>query len=153
MHACFYNDEKMTGIQAQRGQIHSDSRFAARIVGHSSYVDWWFSYPCSIDSRELPPVSSKDGVFCVEPRYDDQYLGRDTNSTFDESLAEGLYDKQWKEAIKLAREGKVHYVTVYSWNEYHERSQIEPHTAKKGNNVTSLFFRTKNYIDWIKTST
>lgn len=148
---CFYNDVKMTDTQAQRAVIHSDSRFAARIVGHSSYVDWWFAYPCSVDSRELPPVSSRDGVFCVEPRYDDQFLGRDKNSTFDENLTEGLYDKQWEEAVRLAREGEVNYVTIYSWNEYHERSQIEPHIDRNGNDVTSLFFRTKNYIDWIKT--
>jgi hypothetical protein len=42
-------------------------------------------------------------------------------------------------------------VTIYSWNEHHERSQIEFHTDRNGNIVTSLFVRTRNYIDWIMT--
>jgi hypothetical protein len=149
--ACWFNFKNMTAVRSEnRDAIRNDSRFEARIVGHSNYVDWWFGIPCGVDNSTIPPLSKKDGMICVEPRYDDQFLRREKNSTFDENLAEGLYDFQWKEAIRLAEEGKVNYVTVYSWNEYHERSQIEPYISRDREYVLSPFCKTKNYIQIIK---
>jgi len=146
---CFFNDRNMTGTEAQRDAIYSDGRFTSRIVGHNDYVDWWFGIPCSVDNSTVPPLSPKDGMICVEPRYDDQFLGREKNSTFDEDLTEDLYDKQWNKAITLANESKVKYVTIYSWNEYHERSQIEPHISMDGNYILSPFCKTKCYTQII----
>ena len=150
---CWYNSENMTGTLDNPKpeniiEIHSDNRFESRIVGHNDYVDWWFSIPCSVNDSPLPPLSKADGMICVEPRYDDYYIGR--NSRFDGNYTESLYDKQWEEAIRLAREGKVKHVTIYSWNEYHERSQIEPHRNIDGQYVLSPFSKTKYYVGRIR---
>ena len=154
---CWYNADNMTGTLENPkpeniNEIRNDSRFESRIVGHNDYVDWWFAIPCTANNSTIPPLSKRDGMICVEPRYDDQFLGRDENSTFDGNLTEGLYDKQWNEAIRLADEGKVSYVTIYSWNEYHERSQIEPHIGIDGKHILSLFCETRNYVQTIKKS-
>ena len=145
---CFFNFVNMTIPKDNRDDIRGDARFEARIVGHSNYVDWWFGIPCSVNSSTIPPLSPKDGMICVEPRYDDSYIGG--NSTFDGNLTEGLYDFQWREAIRLREGGKVNYVTIYSWNEYHERSQIEPHSGINGKCIRSPFCKTKNYVQIIK---
>ena len=152
---CWYNADNMTGTLENPkpeniNEIRNDSRFESRIVGRNDYVDWWFCVPCSVNNSTIPPLSKKDGMICIEPRYDDQFLGRAQNSTFDENLAEGLYDSQWCEAMRLAEEGKVSYVTIYSWNEYHERSQIEPHISIDGKYILSPLCKTKEYIQKIK---
>jgi len=132
---CFYNDSNMTGTQAQRDVIYSTSNFTPRIVGHSSYVDWYFNVPCSTDNATAVRLG-RDGMICIEPRYDDQYLGRDKNSTCDSDLTEGLYDKEWNET--LTRQDKVNYIAIYSWNEYHERSQIGPNISRWPTNPVIL---------------
>jgi len=147
---CFFNGDITENVV-----VKSDShgRFRTRIVGHSDFVDWWFAIPCTVNNSAIPLISRKDGMICVEPRYDDQFLKRDKNSTFDASFAEGLYDKQWNETIRLAREGKINYVTIYSWNEYHERSQIEPAndaTSYKPENTTFNLDRTRYYVSQLK---
>jgi hypothetical protein len=147
---CFYNDKNMTDNTTQRTAIYNDNRFATRIIGHNDYVDWWFGTPCSVNNSTLPILSRNDSMICIEPRYDDQFLGRTQNSTSNENLSEGLYDKQWNEALRLTGEGKVNYVTIYSWNEYHERSQIEPQQSKDGGYTFSPFYETKTFIDEIK---
>jgi len=147
---CFYNGEI-----TKNGMVGSDNqgRFQTRIVGHSPYVDWWFAIPCTVNNSTIPPLSKKDGMICVEPRYDDQFIYRTENSTFDPSLSEGLYAKQWNEALRLARESKVNLVIIYSWNEYHERSQIEPcndSTSYQPENTTLNLEKTRYFISQIK---
>jgi len=152
---CWFNGYNMTGGLNQSGyldggycnigKIKSDERFESRILGHNSYVDWYFVTPCSVDDS-LDPVLSTDGFISVEPRYDDQYLGRKKISTYDE----GLYDYQWGKVINLTKGGKVNFVAIYSWNEYHERSQIEPHINADGEHISPPFNKTKHYIAEIK---
>jgi len=152
---CWFNGYNMTGGTDEQGlpsggdsnrmRIQSDARFESRILGHNSYVDWYFITPCSVNSSS-EPVLSKDGFISVESRYDDQFLGRKRNSTFDETYEEGLYDQQWSRAISLSREGRVKLVAIYSWNEYHERSQIEPHYNTEKSYVLSPFCKTARYI-------
>jgi hypothetical protein len=150
---CFYNDNiNMTRTEENRTAIRSVNGFSARLVGHDSYVDWWFAIPCSVNNLRTPPLSLKDGMICVEPRYDNYYINGTPLARFDVNYAEGLYDDQWNEAIRLAREGEVKYVTIYSWNEYHERSQIEPYISVDGKYVLSPLCKTKSYIDQIKSS-
>lgn len=149
---CFYNDSNMTGTEAQRTDIHFlDTRFTARIVGHNDYVDWWFGIPCSVNNSRTPPLSKKDSMICVEPRYDNYYINVTPLARFDANYTEELYNEQWSEALGLAKDGRINLVTIYSWNEYHERSQIEPHTAD-GKPVLSAFSKTKSYIDQIKST-
>jgi hypothetical protein len=147
---CFYNDANMTGTEARRTDIYfSDPRFAARIVGHNDYVDWWFGVPSSTNSSRAVLPSNKDRVACVEPRYDNYFINGTPTVRFDINYTEGLYDEQWNTALELVNLNKIDYITIYSWNEYHERSQIEPHITD-GNYVLSLFGKTESYIDQVK---
>lgn len=158
---CWFNAVNMTGGINASGhyyggwanipKIYSDARFESRILGHNDYVDWYFVTPCSVDDSSVPKLCV-DGFIAVEPRYDDQYLGRDTNSTFDERV-EYLYWLQWNKVLQYKRENKVNFVVIYSWNEYHERSQIEPcndATSIHADNPYFLLNRTKEYIERLK---
>jgi len=146
---CFFNDENMTGNEAQRIAINSsDTRFTPRIVGHNDYVDWWGWPVAGYSEAPEPILCEEDGYIGILPRYDDRHLGWG-NPPYDANLTEGLYDKQWNKAITLANESKVNYVGIYSWNEYHERSQIEPHINPDGKYVLSPFCKTYHYIQII----
>lgn len=137
---CWWNSD-MTSTSESRQRIGNDSRFAARIIGHHDYVDWYAWRPCSVDDEDYPitlPKLSKDGFTCIEPRYDDSHIGR--SSTFDDDYSEGVYDRQWTWALKQGNNLSI--IAIYSWNEYHERSQIEPHTT---NNTLALLPFTKTY--------
>lgn len=150
---CWFNDDKVTGPNGQPNvdnirKIMNDTRFDARIIGQDNYVNWTAWNPSSVNSEFLPQPSSADGFICIEPRYDDSHIGR--NSTFDPTYS-WLYDEQWRETLRLTNEGKVNYVAIYSWNEYHERSQIEPHISPNGTYVLSPFSQTYHYIQNIQT--
>lgn len=150
---CWFNFPRMTIPGDNRLAIYNDSRFEARIVGQSYYVDWWFGTPWSGNYDSRPSVY-RDKEICVEPRYDDTNLGWGSHK-FDENYALGLYDAEWNTAIAQAEEGSVEIVTVYSWNEFHERSQIEPcydsTSYFKGENPQYYVSnKTKTYIGQIK---
>jgi acyl carrier protein phosphodiesterase len=139
---CWWNSD-VTNTSESRGKIWNDSRFTARIIGHNAYVDWYAWRPCSVDDEDYPitlPKMSKDGFTCIEPRYDDSYIGR--NNTFDGDYSEGLYDRQWTWALKQG--GNLSIIAIYSWNEYHERSEIEPHITN-GTSVLLPFTKTYQY--------
>jgi hypothetical protein len=150
---CFFNDNiNMTKTEANRTAIHSVTGFSARIVGQSDYVDWYAWRPCNGDSEGYPnifPKLSKDGFTCIEPRYDDNHIGG--NSTFDENYTDGLYDEQWRTIQEYRDQGNLSIVAIYSWNEYHERSQIEPHISPDGTYVLSPLSKTYHYIQNIQT--
>lgn len=148
---CFHNDEKMTGTESRRTDIYySDTRFTTRIVGYNSYVDWWYGMPSNTNNSMAPLPSQKDNMFCVEPRYDNFYINGTPTARYDTDYTDGLYDNEWNVTIQLSAENKVNYVTICSWNQYHERTQIEPHTTD-GKYALSIFSKTKSYIDQIKT--
>jgi len=139
---CWWNSD-MTSTSESRQRIGNDSRFAARIIGHHDYVDWYAWRPCSVDDEDYPltlPKLSKDGFTCIEPRYDDSHIGR--SSTFDDDYSEGVYDRQWTWALKQG--SNLSIIAIYSWNEYHERSQIEPHITN-GTLVLLPFTKTYQY--------
>jgi hypothetical protein len=139
---CWWNSD-MTNTSESRQRIGNDSRFTARIIGHHDYVDWYAWRPCSVDDEDYPltlPKLSKDGFTCIEPRYDDSHIGR--SSTFDADYSEGVYDRQWTWALKQG--SHLGIIAVYSWNEYHERSQIEPHITN-GTLVLLPFTKTYQY--------
>jgi hypothetical protein len=133
----------MTSTLESRQRIENDSRFTARIIGHHDYVDWYAWRPCSVDDENHPitlPKLSKDGFTCIEPRYDDSHIGR--SSTFDDDYSEDMYDRQWTWALKQG--SNLSIIAIYSWNEYHERSQIEPHITN-GTLVLLPFTKTYQY--------
>ena len=146
---CFFNDNiNMTRTEANRTAVRSVTGFSARIVGHSDYVDWWGWPVAGYSEAPEPILREEDGYIGILPRFDDTHLPNSTNTMYDVNYTEGLYDMQWNETI-LSNESKVNYVGIYSWNEYHERSQIEPHINPDGKYVLSPFCKTYHYIQII----
>lgn len=143
---CLYNAENLT----KNGKMPLDNRFEIRIVGHESYANWLFYGSYEMKSWENELVM--DGQISVMPRYDDTHF-RSPGAQKDPTYKEGYYDQQWSKVLKLAREGKVNYVTIATWNEYHERTQIEPcwdKTSYKKNDPFYIFKKTKDYIKQLK---
>jgi hypothetical protein len=147
---CFFNDDiNMTRTEENRTNIRSSAAgFSARIVGQSDYVDW-YAWPIAGYSEAPKPKLSRDGYLGILPRYDDTHLPNSTNTEYDVNYTEGLYDKQWKEVLRPENEGTVKYVAIYSWNEYRERSQIEPHIRADDKYFLSPFSKTYHYIQVI----
>jgi hypothetical protein len=150
---CWFNFVNMTVPLANRERIRSPYvDVEVRIIGQSSYVDWWFAMPYSQDSNSMIGVFSNDSMVCVQPRYDDTHLGWGHHS-FDSTYFEDLYDSQWLQAIDFAKDDKCKMVSIYSWNEFHERSQIEPcfdNTSYKAGSTTLILDKTRSYITQIK---
>jgi len=144
-----------------RTEAKNDTRFVTRILGQSGYVDWktWTPYRgCNI-TTPFPP--SADGFMCVMPRYDETRLdpegktpGGPRTIVVDRDLdgsgmenGEPLYDKQWKEVLSNA--SAVKFVAIATWNDFTERTQIEPCydlTSAHIGNTTYLLDRTKYWI-------
>jgi hypothetical protein len=145
---CWWNQPNMTGDPNPNlkniQQIHNDTRFVGRIIGHHSYVDWQAWRPCSANSSETPVFNPNDGVVIIEPRYDGSHIGQGAGSVFDPTYSQGLYDSQWNYVLHNMDE--INYVIIYSWNEYHERSEIEPHIGPDGEYVLLPFAKTYHYI-------
>ncbi len=140
---CFFNGENLT----RNGTVEQDdqNRFSVRIIGHESYVDW-VAWPVA-GYAETPSLNlSKDGFVGILPRYDDTYIRTANQTRYDPEYTNGLYDKQWNEVNNLSAQNDVNYVAIYSWNEYHERSQIEPHMTLNGEIVLSPFYKTYHYV-------
>jgi hypothetical protein len=105
--------------------------------------------PSNANNSIVPPLSPKDNMMCIEPRYDNFYINGTPTARYDIDYTDGLYDHEWDETIQLATLNKVNYVTLDSWNQYHERTQIEPHSTD-AKYALSIFTKTKSYIDQIK---
>ena len=116
------------------GEVYKPScdKFTIRIVGNDvddgGYRDWdlWPDYDVALSGRLKV---RRDGYVALTPRFDDYYLylagGRSSYRRIDVDYAAGWYEKQWR--FVLGNRGAIRLVAIYSWNEYHERSQIEPH--------------------------
>jgi len=96
-----------------------DARFNIRVVGREwSYVD--FSNKICVD-----------GYVSVTPRYDEYFLalagasGRNASRRVDPDLTLGVYVREWMNVVHMVNNIKI--VAITSWNEYHERTMIEPH--------------------------
>ena len=116
------------------GRLPSNSTFTYRLVGGTpNPVDWNFwtgmSFLDSSGGRAEPqnyehaPVVSSDGEVGIAPRYDDYYF-RQNYMRFDYRMSEGMYITEWTYALA---QKNVNLILLYSWNEYHERTAIEPH--------------------------
>ena len=97
------------------------------------------------------PVISSDGEVTLVPRIDSYYYATfgysDSYLRFDPNLSMGLYQEQWSFVLDHSR--NVSLVLIYSWNEYHERSSIEPHYDYTNSSVSPFYLTnlTKGYID------
>jgi hypothetical protein len=166
----FWFNGKMTNSSSDRDVIYNDTRFSAKILDQlNGFADWktWTPYTWGGATSAFPP---KDGFMCVMPRYDETRL--DPNGTMGkvrdrcadpylngsywndvDPLNEPLYDYQWKEVLSNASAGKIKYVGIATWNDFTERTQIEPsydNTSAHRDNTTYLLNQTKDYIDKLK---
>ena len=144
---CFFNDNiNMTRTEENRTALRSSAMgFSARIVGHSDYVDW-YAWPIAGHSEAPKPKLSGDGYVGMLPRYDDTHQRNSTSTMYDVNYTDGLLGKQWNEILRLENESAVNYVGIYSWNEYRERSQIEPFIGPDGAYTLKPFSETYYYI-------
>ncbi len=137
----FFNNDSLT----PNGVVLLDSRFETVLVGHESYVDWLYT-DLVFDSHPVREPRSRE--VSVTPRYDESRLDRPKSIMVDVSLSQGVYDEEWKNAIRLWQEGKVDTIMITSWNEYPERTAIEPQKDKTApsRDPYYLYNLTKEYI-------
>jgi len=122
------------------GRLPPNSTFTYRQVGSApNTVDWYFWTGWNFldasggnaepQNYESAPFISSDGEVGIAPRYDDYYLWqaheRSGYMRFDYAMVEGMYSAEWN--YVLGQSKNVSLILLYSWNEYHERTAIEPH--------------------------
>lgn len=104
------------------------------------------SYNATNDEGE--PFISPDGEVSLVPRIDSYYNRGNQGGSylrFDSTLADGLYASQWSYA--LSHQKTVKLVLIYSWNEYHERTEIEPHNDSTASvSDAYLLNMTRSYV-------
>lgn len=98
-----------------------------RVIGCNQDDDWEYQVPNPSLSNQLV---CRDCEISVCPRYVAHGWLEDANYT------EGLYDAQWSKAISEVKLGNVKIITIISWHEFSERTQIEPNP-----NRVSFYFR------------
>lgn len=148
----------MTNPQANQIAIHNDSRFESRIIGDMDYVDWYWWFPNNEHPEQHDPkleTRLDGGETTIEPRYDDSRLGLDPfsgevrNTTDDPDYSEGQYQVQWDIANDWIKKGQCHIILIGTWNDYTERTQIEPcfdSTSKFSDNPFYLLKITRQNI-------
>ena len=126
--------------------------YMIRIVGNdidnARYQDWdlWPDY--DKDLSGLLRIR-RDGYVAIAPRFDDKHFRSNDSSRYDPYLDKEWYKKQWE--YILANRGKIKVIAIYSWNEYHERSMIEPHIDATANTSPYYLYNlTKQYIEKLK---
>ena len=124
--------------------IYNDFRFTIRIVGNSEYVDW--------DYWIYPPRIRDDGYIAIIPRYDDYFLylagARQSYTRIDYDYSERIYEEMWK--YVLENRDKIKLIAICSWNEYHERTMIEPHYDTTANIKYDPYNMTRHFITNLK---
>lgn len=143
--------------------FYRDERFTVYVVGNPpNKVDliFWKGMDCLDDYKNVEdiswytgnPVINYDGIVSIIPRYDDKLMfeagSRSTFMQFDRLLDKGLYGKEWNYVI--SNKDKINMVLIYSWNEYHERSAIEPHFDLSSADTVYLTDLTKCYVNLLK---
>ena len=139
---------------------YDNATYTVRTIGNRpNSVDWVFwdapaqyfqgqAGDTNATNDEGQPLISADGEVTLVPRIDSHFdAGYSSGSylRFDQSLSLGLYQEQWNYVID--HRSQIGLVLIYSWNEYHERSAIEPHadfTADVGS--TYLLNLTAYYV-------
>lgn len=139
----FFNAPQLT----PNGIFPRDSRFIIIISGNAPYAEW--IYEDVKPDKPAAPVPRQRQI-SVLPRYDDYYV-RSPNYTIDSKL-EYLYEEQWARAIEYSSNHSVDIVTITSWNEYPERTAIEPHydSTAADRDPYLLFSKTQDYIAQLK---
>jgi len=141
----FYNEANFTNFDFLR-----DSRFTIKISGHSDYVDWVY-HDAVPEMRQFYYPLPRDRCYPICPRYDD-FFERPNNHTVDRTYREGWYQAQWQQALEFAANNSISIVTITSWNEFPERSMIEPHYDRDAFNSDPyyLYNLTRQYVYELK---
>jgi len=120
-----------------------DPRFTTRWLGHPpNPVDWIFwSHPLVI----------KNGCASVIPRLDNRFLPNGSLA-LDVDMKHGLYERQIDTIIREYGKNpdSIDVILFYGWNEYHERTEIEPHIDYNGVPSTYTYNATKRYIELMR---
>lgn len=141
------------------------TEYTIRIVGNNidetGYQDWdlWPDYIAPlITVRDIELRIRRDGYVVLTPRYDDTVFcihGVKTNCslrTIDPYYTLQAYVKQWEWVLR--NRDRVRIVAIYSWNEYHVRSMIEPHydatAGIPGYDPYTIYNITRHYIRLLK---
>ncbi|MEB2836097.1 MAG: hypothetical protein GSR80_000113 [Desulfurococcales archaeon] len=126
--------------------------YAIRIVGNdidnARYQDWdlWPDYDKALTGHLR---IRRDGYVSLAPRFDDEHFRPGGVPPYDPDLSRGWYQRQWEWVLR--HRDAIRIVAIYSWNEFHERSAIEPHndaTAHVG--PYYLYDLTKHYIQELR---
>ena len=143
---CFFNNQSLT----DNGNIPKDERFNTVLVGQQSYTQWIYTNLNRYDYRACGDYQTS-----VTPRYDESHLNRTRNLMIDIYLNESTYDTEWENAIQLWKDGKINTILISTWNEFPERTAIEPHIDATASNQSThfLYDKTKYYINQIQQST
>ena len=143
-------------------QPGTNANFTVRTIGNRpNPVDWSFwdatenfsqgegGTGVNMSNEVGDPYVSPDGEVTVVPRIDSYFnyaAGYQSGYLrFDDDLTLGLYQYEWN--YVLGHSSEVKLVLIYSWNEYHERTAIEPHVD--GNSTSSenyLLNMTERYV-------
>jgi len=138
----FFNAPYLT----PNGNYSKDPRFTVITFGISEYADWLYEN----FSPNFRGSSLGNRSFPVIPRFDETNFNvseRPGQYRRDANFTEGLYDELWEKAIECAKFYEIDVITIQCWNEYAERSNIEPHyDATADVDPFFLYNKTKNYI-------
>ena len=161
--------------------LSNDTRFTSRMIGNyackpvetcpghdlNQKLDWvWWEAPSNFaegsggegvnmtnDVGNL--VISADGEVTIIPRIDSYYNYASGNQSgflrFDPSLQLGLYGFEWN--YVLSHKSSTKLVLIYSFNEYHERSAIEPSMDVSAGSLTTLLNQTSSFVAVLETTT
>ena len=145
---CFFNNQSLT----DNGTIPRDERFNTILVGQQNYTQWIYT---DLNYKDYPAHEPLNQI-SVTPRYDESNLSdRIGKVKVDIYLNESVYDKEWMNATQLFRNGSISTILISTWNEYPERTEIEPHHDATALNQDPYFLynKTKDYITQIRQQT
>ena len=133
----------------QNGNFPKNDTFTIEIFGHEEYCTWVYGYA---EELRVDGPYPRNRQFSVMPRYDETSIPNRTRQHCIDPRLEYLYVEQWEEALKLASRGAIDIITITSWNEFPERTAIEPHydSTAWNKNPYYLYDLTRTYICKLK---
>ena len=133
----------------QNGNFPKNNTFTIEIFGHEEYCTWVYGYA---EELRVDGPYPRNRQFSVMPRYDETSIPNRTRQHCIDPRLEYLYVEQWEEALKLASRGAIDIITITSWNEFPERTAIEPHydSTAWNKNPYYLYDLTRTYICKLK---
>lgn len=124
--------------------------YAIRITGNdidnAGYQDWDY-WPDYINPSNVELKVRRDGYVAIIPRYDDTHF-HSPGTCIDTNYTDKIYIKQWQWILK--HKDKISIVAITSWNEYHERTMIEPHYTTADVDPFYIYEITRKYVSEYK---